>query len=246
MGQAVENKLLASLSDADWALLQPHLASVDLRCREKLQLSNRTIRDVYFPEIGLASVVSRGKADNQAEVALVGNEGMTGIGLMLGARRSRHDVIVQMPGRAQRCSAANFLDAMHASESLRAGLLRYVHVYLVQCSETALANGSGSVEQRLCRWLVMANDRVDGPIALTHELLGLMLSVRRAGVTIALRKLAGRGLVSTQRGLIAVRDRDGLIARANGLYGAAQDEFENLLGARHARDRPLVQPSDAP
>ena len=242
MAQSAQNRLLASLSDPDQALLQPHLACIELKARQKLQSWDSSIRYVYFPEIGLASVVTRGKADSLAEVALIGNDGMTGIGLLLGTRRSRHDVIVQIPGCAQRCSAPQFLDALHASESLRATLLRYVHVYLVQSSETALANGAGSVEQRLCRWLLMAGDRVDGPLALTHELLGLMLSVRRAGVTIALRRLVNLGLVSTHRGLIEVRDRDGLIANANGFYGAAQAEFEMLLGGRNTRARSTQPP----
>ena len=235
--RTAQNKLLASLSESDQALLEPHLVQVDLRSRQHLQSTNSAIRHVYFPEVGLASVVARGKTDNQAEVAIVGNEGMTGIGLMLGARRSRHDVIVQMPGCAQRCAAAQFLDAVQMSESLRTILLRYIHVHLVQCSETALANGAGTIEQRLCRWLLMATDRVDGPLALTHELLGLMLSVRRAGVTIALRRLASLGLVGTHRRKIVVRDRNGLIAHANGLYGAPEAEFEQLLGARGMRGR---------
>jgi CRP-like cAMP-binding protein len=232
MTRTTENKLLASLSDFDRALLEPHLINVDLKSGQRLQSTNSAIRHVYFPEVGLASVVIRGKPYNQAEVAVVGNEGMIGIGLLLGARRSRHDVIVQMPGCAHRCAATQFLEAVQTSESLPTILLRYVHVYLVQCSETALANGAGTIEQRLCRWLLMATDRVDGPLALTHELLGVILSVRRAGVTIALRRLANLGLVATHRGMIAVHDRNGLIAHANGLYGAPQAEFEQLLGAR--------------
>jgi CRP-like cAMP-binding protein len=240
-----QNKLIASLSDLDRGLLEQHLVHVDLKSGQRLQSTDSAIRHVYFPEVGLASVVTRGKPDNQAEVAIVGNEGMIGIGLLLGARRSRHDVIVQMPGCAHRCAAAQFLEAMQTSESLRTILLRYVHVYLVQCSEAALANGAGTIEQRLCRWLLMATDRVDGPLALTHELLGVMLSVRRAGVTIALRRLASLGLVATRRGEIVVHDRNGMIAHANGLYGASQAEFEQLLGARSMRggaDQHSTQP----
>jgi CRP-like cAMP-binding protein len=235
--RTTRNKLLASLSEADWALLEPHLVHVTLKSRQRLQSTNATIRHVYFPELGIASVVARAEADKLAEVAIIGNEGMAGVGLMLGARRSHHDVIVQMAGAAQRCGAAQLLDAVQTSESLRTILLRYVHVYLIQCNEAALANGAGTIEQRLCRWLLMATDRIEGPIPLTHEMLGLMLSVRRAGVTIALRRLASLGLVTAHRREIIVLDRSGLIAHASGLYGASEAESERLFGLRVIKDR---------
>jgi CRP-like cAMP-binding protein len=119
---------------------------------------------------------------------------------------------------------------MDRCPSLRQRLLRFAHVFSVQCGATAVANAHGTIEERLARWLLMALDRHDGAsLPLTHEFMAVMLGVRRAGVTLALQHLEAKGLVQATRGRVTISDRDGLRERANGLYGAPEAEYERLI-----------------
>lgn len=226
------NRVLDCLSDADFALLQPSLEAVRLDFRMRLQSSNRAIRMVYFPESGLGSIVAIGRGrDAQAEVGLVGQDGMTGIPIVHGTDRSPYEVFIQVEGVGQRISTADLRRAMAQSETLRACLLLYAHVFGIQCGYTALANARGKLEERLARWLLMARDRLEtDELILTHEFLSLMLGVRRAGVTAALQSFEGQGLIRTARGAVTILDRDGLEEAANGLYGQPEAEFERLFG----------------
>jgi CRP-like cAMP-binding protein len=229
----LRNRILDAMSIADLALLQPHLQAVPLKFRQRLQCSSRPISDVYFPESGIASVVAvAGGERRQAEIALVGREGMTGLPVVYGAGRSPCDVFMQVEGYGLRISAHTLREAMFESLSLLHCLLLYAHVFNVQTGYTALANARGSISERLARWLLMARDRAetDG-MSLTHELLAGVLGVRRAGVTGALHYLEGKGLVGTHRGLVTIKDRRGLEECANGLYGVPEIEFERLFGS---------------
>jgi len=227
------NLLLARMSGADLALLQPLLEPVALSFRQRLESANRLVKRAYFIERGLASVVAIGNGSRrQAEVAIVGREGITGVAVILGAERSPHDTFIQLEGSGQAIEANDLRRVMAESQSLSAFLLRYAHVYFVQAGHAALANAQGKIEERLARWLLMAHDRVDSDdLLLTHEFLAVMLGVRRAGVTTALHELESRGLISTKRGAISVCDRNGLEENANGLYGAPEAEFERLFPA---------------
>jgi CRP-like cAMP-binding protein len=227
------NGLLACLSDADHDLLSPRLRPVELKLRQRLELPHRQIRAVYFVERGLVSVVAVGAGErHQAEVGLIGREGMTGLAVVMGLDRSPHDTFVQGAGRAQCITAADLQDAMNASRSLLARLLHYAHVCSVTLAHTALANARASLEERLARWLLMAHDRSDNDeIALTHEFLSLMLGTRRAGVTTALHTFDTRGWISQARGRITVVDRDGLQQLAAGFYGVAEAECHRALGS---------------
>jgi CRP-like cAMP-binding protein len=225
------NRVLRSLSPKDLDLLQPHLVSTPLEFRKRLQSSNRRIRAAYFPESGIASVVAVGAGERrQAEVAIVGREGMTGLPVVLGAGRSPCEVFMQVEGAGQ-CIAADALRAaIDQSPTLLKSLLLYAHVFVVQAGYTALANGQGDLKERLARWLLMAHDRIEGDeLVLTHEFLSLMLGVRRAGVTVALQHFESKGVIETARGAITVLDRDGLEDGANGLYGHPEAEFERLF-----------------
>jgi CRP-like cAMP-binding protein len=228
----LRNHVLNAMSNADLALLQPHLEAVPLKFRQRLQSPNRSIRNVYFLESGLASVVAIGGGERrQAEVAVVGFEGMTGLPVVLGAERSPYDVFVQVEGHGQCLSAQNLRNAIDKSSTLLRCLLRYAHVFGVQSGYTALANARGKIEERLARWLLMARDRLcDDEMDLTHEFLALMLGVRRAGVTLALQAFENRGVVETARGSVTIKDRDTLEECANGLYGPPEAEFERLFG----------------
>jgi CRP-like cAMP-binding protein len=226
------NRLLGALSNADFALLQPHLQRTPLKFRQPLQMANRKIRTVYFPESGIASVVAASRGEHrQAEVALIGREGMTGIALLHGVDRSPCDVFIQVEGEGHSIPADALREAMRQSTTLTECLLRFAHVFGVQSAYTALANSQGKIEERLARWLLMAQDRVESDeLLMTHEFLALMLGVRRAGVTGTLQHLEMKGMVETARGAVTVKDREGLQECADGLYGTPEAEFERLFG----------------
>jgi CRP-like cAMP-binding protein len=227
----LRNNLLQSLSEADFALLQPHLVPTKLDFRMRLQSANRNVKAVYFIESGLASVVAVARGDHrQSEVAIIGHEGMTGLSVVLGADRSPYEIFMQVEGHGQCIPAVDLDIAMIESPSLVRTLLLFAHTFMVQEGYTALANAHGSLEEKLARWLLMAQDRIQArELVLTHEFLALMLGVRRAGVTIALQHFETKGLILTGRGHILIEDRDGLEESANGLYGTPEAEYERLF-----------------
>jgi len=138
---------------------------------------------------------------------------------------------MQVGGSGQRISLQAFCDVMDRSAELRAILLRYAQAFMIQTSHTAVANARGSVVERLARWMLMAHDRVDGDnIALTHEFIAVMLGTRRPGVTEAVQTLSRKGFIRTDRGLVVVVDREGLLKRAGKLYGVPETEYDRLIG----------------
>jgi CRP-like cAMP-binding protein len=215
----------------DLALLSPHLRSVDLPARRILERPGEPIEQVVFLEGGVVSVVARAAGGRHIEAGLIGFEGMTGISVVMGDDRSTHESSVQVAGRGAGIAADALRKAMGDSVTLRAMLLRYVETFMIQTAHTALANGRGTIEERLARWLLMAQDRLGGSqLPLTHDLLALMLGVRRAGVTDAVHRLEGEGVIRARRGLILVRDRGRLEAVAGGAYGGPEQEYRRLLG----------------
>jgi len=206
---------------------------VELKVRQQLEAPNRKIRTVYFPDAGLCSIVGMGAGHrHQAEVGIVGREGMTGISLLLGADRSPHATFMLTQGRARCLGADELLWAMSESRSLAACLLRFAHVHNLQIAHTAVANARYKIEERLARWLLMADDRLDGEdVLLTHDMLATMLATRRAGVTAALNKFEDDHLIRSKRARISLLDRDGLMAIADGLYGAPEAEYNRLFRA---------------
>ena len=226
------NHILSALSPGDLASLQPHLQPVALEKSKTLETANKRIENIYFPERGMASIVGGAtKPNREVEVGIVGWEGMTGLPVVFGDHRSPHQTFIQLAGDGQRLPVSVLRSAMIQSATLQQLLLKYAQAFMVQATHTAIANGRGSLEERLARWVLMAQDRVDGrELPLTHEFLSLMLAVRRAGVTEALHALGSQGLISHDRGVITVIDREGLIARANGLYGIPEAEYKRLLG----------------
>jgi CRP-like cAMP-binding protein len=144
----------------------------------------------------LVSIVGTAAPDHRIEFGMVGYEGMTGLSIVLGGDRSASEALVQASGSALRISTASLRGMLAASRSLTATLLRYVNVFMVQGSQTALANGRGRLDERLARWLLMWDDRVQpDALTVTHEFLALLLGVRRQGVTVALHELEGKGLI---------------------------------------------------
>ena len=214
------NKLLSRLSRADLRLLEPHLEAVELPVRTQLEARNKRVRHVYFLDKGMASVVANGQ--HEIEVGIIGREGMSGLSVVLDADRNNravHETFMQIGGSSQRLSADPLREAMAASGTMQQVFLRYAHAFLIQATQTALANGRSKIEERLARWLLLAADRMDGnALALTHEFLAMMLGVRRAGVTIALQGLERVGLIAYRRGVITILDREALEKSSNGTY----------------------------
>ena len=188
----------------------------------------------YFVEKGLLSILATGNgADKEIEVGMIGPEGMTGQAIVLGARQAANRIIVQSPGIAFRVAAGPIRAAMERSPAVRALFLRYLHVLMAQMSQTALANGQGTLLQRLSRWILMWQDRLGtAEFEVTHDYVSLLLGVRRPGVTMALHRLEGENFIRSSRGKITVLNRAGLIRLATGFYGAAEASYASVIGIR--------------
>ena len=157
---------------------------------------------------------------------MIGREGMTGASVVLGnGDRVPHEIYMQVAGRGVHLPADRLREAIAKSVTLHQVLLRYVYVFLTQTTQTALANGRSKIEERLARWLLMADDRVDGhELPLTQEFLGTMLGSARAGVTMAMQELERRGWITNRRGVTTILDRKGLARSSNGAYLALSDK----------------------
>jgi CRP-like cAMP-binding protein len=231
VGRKNKNRILASLSKDDTALLTPLLAPVEMPVRKVLEARNRRIEHVYFLGSGMASVVANGGNNHSIEIAVIGNEGMTGFPVLMGTDRSPNETFMQIAGAGWRIAAADLRAITERSASLRNHLLQYGHAQMVQMGFTALSNGRYKLDERAARWLLMAHDRSDSDdVALTHELLALMLGTRRPGITLALSELEKKGLISAKRGVVTVLDREGLEEIANASYGAPEAEYARLFG----------------
>jgi CRP-like cAMP-binding protein len=230
---ALANHVLSHLSQDDLALLQPHLEPVELAFRKNLEEPNEAIKFAYFPDDGIVSIVANGGRGRMIEVGVIGRDGMTAQPVVMGTDRSANSTFVQVAGTAHRIEVAALRKAMDRSPTLRRSLLMVVQAFLTQAAHTALANGTGKIEERAARWLVMAHDRLTGDgLPLTHEFLAIMLGVRRAGVTVSLKNLETLGLISTKRKVIEVRNRAGLVKLAADIYGVPEAEQTRLTGWR--------------
>jgi len=226
----LSNQLLGFLSAKDRNLLNPNLKRLPLVLRQSLEKANQPIENVYFPEDGIASVVGDSESIGQIEIGIIGKEGKTGLMVVMGNDRSPYDTFVQVAGSALVLSAKNLRSAMKQSSTLRDLLLHNVQVFMIQTSQTALANASALLSQRLARWLLMVEDRLSTKqIPLTQEFLAIMLGVQRSGVSIALADLASRGFISSKRRLIVILDRPALEKFTNGSYGLAEAEYKRRV-----------------
>jgi CRP-like cAMP-binding protein len=224
--------MLTAMAAGDLALLQPNLQPLPLERGKTIESANKKIDNVYFPEQGIISVVGGAvQSTREVEVGIIGCDGVTALPVIFGDHRSPHETFVQIAGHAHRIAATHLRSALETSVTLRPLLLKYAQAFMIQTTHTAIANARGTIEERLARWVVMAQDRVGGEeLPLTHEFLALMLAVRRPGVTEALHGLMQKGLIHHERGVITIIDRQGLIERANGLYGIPEAEYKRLLG----------------
>jgi CRP-like cAMP-binding protein len=236
------NRILAALPAAELAHLRPELCPVELASGEILYEQGAMIDAVYFPETAVVSLLSRMKNEAVVEVGTIGNEGMVGTSLFLGANRSVTETLSQIPGRAQRMTASDFLSAIHELPGFRQMVAACTHAFFTQVSQTAACNRLHGIEQRCARWLLLTHDRVGGgdSFPLTHQFLSFMLGVRRAGVTEALGALTQAGLIRSGRGEITILDRRGLESACCECYAVvrmnAGEPFEpaRRRGARKA------------
>ena len=217
MANSQTNFILARLTEADFRVIEADLQDVDLPVHKILERSHRRINSVYFPDSGFASVVAGGKSP--IEVGIIGREGMTGLAVLLGNDLPKNETYVQAAGKGRRLRANILRKAIDQHASLHRSMLHCVHAFLDQAAMTALANGRSTIEERLARWLLLADDRIDEPeIPLTHEFLALMLGVRRPGVTVAAQALERDGLIARRRGSIVILKRNGLEKLAGATY----------------------------
>ncbi len=231
------NHLLSYLNTADLEILKPHLEPIELPRLYQVETPHKPISHVYFPHDGIVSVVATIPRDHRIEVGIIGRDGLTGHSVVMGTDRSANSTFMQVAGHGMRIRCEQFRAAMRQSESLRVGLLAFVNAFAAQASQTALANGRATLDVRLARWLLMAHDRMQGDrIPLTHELLSIMLGVRRPGVSLALNKMEEGGMIETQRSVIIIKSRAGLKKIAKGFYGVPEAEQERLTGWRTMHD----------
>lgn len=225
------NYLLARLSDADRDRLKPHLSPVSLTPRMPLVTPGDTIDRCYFFESGVASVISTTPDGRQAEIGIIGREGMVDVAAVMGGKSTPLEVFMQMPGEAFAIPTGEVARLSDESRDFRRLLLGFAHSFLIQVSQTALATVTLNIQDRLARWLLMSCDRSESDsFPITHEFLSLMLGVRRAGVTDALGTLAEARYIATTRGQITILDRLGLEERVGDSYGIPEANYRELVG----------------
>ena len=225
-----ENRLLAVLPEVVFERLLPHLEWVPLPLAQALYESGGQLKHVYFPTDAIVSLLYVMENGASAEIAVVGNEGIVGIALFLGGETMPNRAVVQSAGQAYRLSGRSFKDEINRSGALQHLLLRYTSALLTQMAQTAVCNRHHSVDQQLCRWLLLSLDRLRAnELSMTQELIANMLGVRREGVTEAAGHLQDAGLIKYARGRITVIDRPGLEARVCECYEVVRKEFLRLL-----------------
>jgi CRP-like cAMP-binding protein len=225
------NLLLRCLKEEDFALIAPHLTRTSLKVGQVIVGAGEPLETICFPDAGGIITFSEVMA-NKSRIGIghVGYEGFAGWPVLLGCQHSTHELQVTARGEAVNIATADLRHAYAQSELLHGLLLRFVQVFFVQLSRTIVSSLLHPVPARLCRWTLMAQDRIGGDeIEVTHDVLALMLAIRRASVTDALHILEGEGLIRSSRGLIVVRDREGLRRHAGETYGFYEAEYTRLI-----------------
>ncbi len=229
-----ENHLLAALPEAEWQRWRPQLEAVAMPLGQVLYESGSALSHVYFPTTAIVSLLYVMESGASAEIAVVGNEGVVGISLFMGGDSTPSRAVVQSAGRGYRLTAAVIKDEFTRAPVLHL-LLRYTQALITQMSQTAVCNRHHSLDQQLCRWLLLSLDRLQGnELVMTQELIANMLGVRREGVTDGALKLQKAGLIRYARGRITVTDRPGLERRCCECYAVVKQEYDRLLPDRIA------------
>ena len=225
-----QNRILASLPSGDYQRLLPQLEFVDMRLGRTLYESGGHLQHVYFPVEGIVSLLYVTQGGNSAELAVIGSEGMIGVSLFMGGETTPNRAVVQSACKAYRLPAHVLKAHFAEGGALQVALLRFTQALITQISQTAVCNLHHSVDQQLCRWLLLSLDRLpENKLQMTQELIANMLGVRRQGVTESAGKLVREGLISYSRGLITVLNRTGLEKRACECYSVVKIETQRLL-----------------
>lgn len=227
-----QNDLIAAFSGKEWSLIADHLELVALPLGEVLYEPGITMRYVYFPTSAIISLLYVMEDGYSAEIAVVGKEGLLGIPLLLGGESTSSRAVVQSGGYGFRIKAELLKNEFNRCGLIHDVLLRYTQALMTQMTQTAACNRHHSLEQQLCRWLLLSLDRLPtNKLLMTQELIASMLGVRRAGVTEVAGKLQRAGLIKYRRGHIEVTDRDGLETKVCECYAVVKKEYDRLLPA---------------
>jgi CRP-like cAMP-binding protein len=230
-----QNHLLAALPATDFERLQSGLILVPLPLGEVLYESGSQLRHVYFPTNAIVSLLYLLADGASAEIAVVGNEGIIGVSLFMGGETTPSRAVVQSAGHGYRLAGNLLKDEFTRGGAMQHLLLRYTQALITQMAQTAVCNRHHSLDQQLCRWLLLSLDRLSGnDLVMTQELIANMLGVRREGVTEAAGNLQAAGLIKYSRGHITVVDRAGLEARTCECYAVVKKESDRLLPNRIA------------
>jgi CRP-like cAMP-binding protein len=226
----LENHLLAALPPADWQRWQTEVEPVVLPLGQVLYESGVKMSHVTFPTTAIVSLLYVMEDGGSAEIAVVGNEGIVGISLFMGGESTPSRAVVQSAGYGYRMRARHMLDEFNRGGPAMHVLLRYTQALITQMAQTAVCNRHHSLDQQLCRWLLLSLDRLQGnELVMTQELIANMLGVRREGVTAGAVKLQKAGLIRYARGHITVLDRAGLEKRSCECYSVVKKEYDRLL-----------------
>jgi CRP-like cAMP-binding protein len=224
------NHLLAALPATEWERWQSQLELIDLKLGQVLYESGGKMQHVYFPVSSIISLLFVLENGSSAEIAVVGNEGIVGVSLFMGGETTPSRAVVQSAGKCIRLNAEMLKKEFKNSLPVMHLLLRYTQALITQMTQTAVCNRHHSLDQQLCRWLLLSLDRLTGKhLVMTQELIANMLGVRREGVTEAAGRLQKAGLISYTRGKIEVLNREGLEARTCECYAVVKKEYDRLL-----------------
>ena len=228
---AIQNRLLAALPADEYDRLRSHLQLVSFSLGEIVYGFAAPLDYVFFPTTSIISLLYTMENGSSAEMGLTGNDGVVGIALFMGGGTMPNRAVVQSAGRAFRMKAKLLQDEFALGGTFQRLLLRYTQALITQISQTAVCNRLHSVEQQLCRWLLLSHDRLNtNELVMTQELIADMLGVRREGVTVAAGRLQDEGAISYVRGRIQILDREKLEATVCECYRVVKDEVDRLLG----------------
>jgi CRP-like cAMP-binding protein len=224
------NQLLAALPDSEWLRWQSHLEPINMPLGQVLYEPGATLSHVYFPTDAIVSLLYVMENGASAEIAVVGNEGIVGISLFMGGESTPSRAVVQSAGDGFRLRSQMMKEEFNRAGPVLHLFLRYTQALITQMAQTAVCNRHHSLDQQLCRWLLLSLDRLkNNELVMTQELIANMLGVRREGVTEGALKLQEAGLIRYARGRITVLDRAGLEKRTCECYGVVKREYDRLL-----------------
>ena len=228
---ALKNHLLAALPAAEFTRIHSKLELVSFDLGEVIFESGDKLHHVHFPTTAITSLLYIMENGATAEIGVIGNDGVCGYALFLGGDSMTNRAVIQSAGEGFRMSAKDVKAEFALGGTFQKILLRYTQALMTQISQTAVCNRLHSLEQQLCRWLLLSHDRLNSDrLVMTHDLISNMLGVRREGVTLAAQKLARRNLIKNVRGTIVLLDRQGLEDAVCECYEVVNTEYNRLLG----------------